>query len=309
MEVDSGPAPSGPSEPSFVVSAFGLVSRTISLWARKLLSYVAISALAGIGFIAIQAVVFWAMYGIVGLVGVGNVGTDPFSVLTQFLLFGGGGFDFLMALVLMLIGMVIYALVGGAVVKLALDNYGTPNAGSASASMGFALGRVATLIGAQLILGLILSGIMTPALIILAAAPASPYDPAFAGFMMTFAVVLFVSLAVMIYVSVRMRPLVAVVIAEDLSVMESIKRTFPLTSRCFWHVLGGTILLGITTAILAAVVGMLLSPMFVYSGYWGYVILAAVSALVINPLDYVFQGVLYKDLLSRSSSQTQQQWW
>ncbi|RDE16733.1 MAG: hypothetical protein C4K49_04210 [Candidatus Thorarchaeota archaeon] len=311
MEVDSGqgPVPSGPSEPNFVVGAFGLVSRTFSLWARKLLSYTAISALAGIGFIAIQVAVFWAIFGISGLANVGNVSTDPFGVLTDFLLYGSAGASFVVTLILMLIGMVIYAVVGGAVTKLALDNYGSPNAGSAGASVGFAVHRMTTLIGAQLILGLVLSAIMTPALIILAVIPLDPYNPAFAQYAMTLLVVLLVSVIVLLYVSVRIRPFIGVVIAEDSSAVGSIRRAFSLTSRCFWHIFGGTLLLGISTAIVGLVISMILTPALIYSPILGFVVLAALSATVINPLDYVFQGVLYKDLSSRTSSQKQQQWW
>jgi len=309
MERDSGPgpAPVEPAQPEFRVSAVSLVSRTFSVWSRRMPSYVAISSIAGIGLTGVEAIIFYVFLGWSGLVSVGTAATDPWSYLYNIFTSGTlSGFLLVMG-VLMVVEMVAYAVIGGAITKLALDNYGSPTSGSTGESLSFAWGRFPTLVGIEIVFKLLTFVISLPLLAMsFTILTIDPYDPNLLNTLATFFVIIIISFVVLAYVSIRFAPRVAVVVASDLSVGGSIKRTFSLTSRSFWHIFGGWLLLTISIGLLGSIITILLS---LFTDVMYTIAYTVITILLLNPLGYIFQAVLYKDLMSRAGAQSEQQWW
>jgi hypothetical protein len=99
------------------------------------------------------------------------------------------------------------------------------------------------------------------------------------------------------------------VIASGLSTGGSVKRTLSITSHNFWHTFGGVFLLAVVTIIIGIVISLLLSVFFFVSDVYTVILGGVVSSVLITPLNFVFQAVLYRDLDERSGIQSQQQLW
>jgi len=308
MGIDEGPGLATPNtgRSRFRVSALGLVSRTFALWSRGLVYYFVISCIVGLGLIPIEVAVLGAMYGAGGPI---SVSTDPLSLLPSFLVSGWDNTAVLVTVPLMLFGMIMFAIFGGAAAKLALDNYGTGNPGDAGFSVRFAFGRLWKLIGVQLLFSLVTTGVLLPANLMLAELPDDLLDPAVMSQVLALAPLLFISFAIVVYLSVRMAPLVALVVAEELSVVGAFKRTFQITKSRFWHVFGGRFMLGFAVLLIGEIIGIVLAPVVLHSAWLFNVALLIVSTMTTGPLNYVFQAVLYKDLISRIESGPEQQLW
>lgn len=67
--------------------------------------------------------------------------------------------------------------------------------------------------------------------------------------------VLFLFLLVLLYISIRLLPLIAVVVIEPVGPIAALKRSFSLTSGHFWRLLGFLLLLMVAFLIVAATVG------------------------------------------------------
>jgi hypothetical protein len=315
MENDDGLGlePSAPPEHDFTVSALDLVTRTLKVWVRKLPSYILIVGLLGVAFSLLQLAVFYALYGLLAFDLLLYVSSDIITTIMGFvtaepLL----AIEIIaIAIVLSVIGIIVNAIIAGGGIKFALDDYGSHQA-EVGASLSFAFSRLSTMIVAQLILTLIISGPMAPGLFLMLDSLASldPYNPTMEALsaILTGFVILGIGLIVSLYFGIRLAPTSAVVVAEDLSAIDSVKRAWALTTGNFWHIFGGQILLGIAVLIIAFVVEMLLSPVLVYGLNVMLFVLAIVSALLFSAISYVFAAVLYRDLESRSHVASKEYW-
>ena len=315
MENDDGLGlePSAPPEHDFTVSALDLVTRTLKVWVRKLPSYILIVGLLGVAFSLLQLAVFYALYGLLAfdllLYVSSDIITTIMGIVTAEPLLA---IEIIaIAIVLSVVGIVVNAIIAGGGIKFALDDYGSHQA-EVGASLSFAFSRLSTMIVAQLILTLIISGPMAPGLFLMLGSLASldPYNPtmeALSAILTGFAI-LGIGLIVSLYFGIRLAPTSAVVVAEDLSAIDSVKRAWALTTGNFWHIFGGQILLGIAVAIIAFVVELLLSPVLVYGLNVMLFVLAIVSALLFSAISYVFAAVLYRDLESRSHVASKEYW-
>jgi hypothetical protein len=310
MEIDSGPEPepAQPPERDYSVSATGLVSRTFKLWFRNILAYVVIVGIVSFIWAIAQSLVSILILGVdftdyfgsdptSFLLGIISILTDPFVTPTDIALFVP------VSIVIFILSLLIYAIIAGAAVKYALDDYGTKSA-DISESFSFATGRAVTLILAQLIIGLITGAIIAvPALLLVLSLFTGYVDLALIGL-----AAIMVAIVVILYVSIRLAPTIAVVIAEDLSAMDSVKRAWTITSGNFWHIFGGQILLGIAIFVVSLVIGIFAISFALAGGYLVTLIITAIASLLLSPLNYVFQAVLYKDLKSRAT-ESDQEWW
>ncbi len=275
------------AKPNFIVSFLGLVSRTFSLWSRRLHQYAIILALGAIAFVGIQAIVFVALFGPIGLVLIGVATVDSLELLISILTGTGWTPSFVLILVLLTIaGILLYAVVGGAATKLALDNYGTPEKGAIRSSLSFALSRLPTLMGASVLSILALMGL---ALLVALAAFAIGLVGLIGGLVLFF------------YVTVRLSPVLGVVIGENLSAYESVVRAYSITGGCFWHIFGGRILLTIAVNIIRYILAFVFLPIFILTGIWVLAVWTLFISVLLDPLGYIFQAVLYRDLVSRVS--------
>jgi hypothetical protein len=315
MENDDGLGlePSAPPEHDFTVSALDLVTRTLKVWVRKLPSYILIVGLLGVAFSLLQLAVFYALYGLLAfdllLYVSSDIITTIMGIVTAEPLLA---IEIIaIAIVLSVVGIIVNAIIAGGGIKFALDDYGSHQA-EVGASLSFAFSRLSTMIVAQLILTLIISGPMAPGLFLMLGSLASldPYNPTMEALsaILTGFVILGIGLIVSLYFGIRLAPTSAIVVAEDLSAIDSVKRAWALTTGNFWHIFGGQILLGIAVAIIAFVVELLLSPVLVYGLNVMLFVSAIVSALLFSAISYVFAAVLYRDLESRSHVASKEYW-
>ena len=315
MEKDEGLGlePSAPPEQDFTVSALDLVTRTFKVWVRKLPSYILIVGLLGAAYAVLQLAVFYAFYGLLAFDLLIYASSD---IITTFM-----GFVtaepvlaieiIIIAIVLSVVGMVVNAVIAGGGIKFALDDYGSHQA-DVGTSLSFAFSRLSTMIVAQLVLTLIISGAMAPGLFLSldALAAIDIYNPSMESLsaLMTGIAVLGVGFIVSFYFGIRLAPTSAVVIAEDLGAIDSVKRAWALTAGNFWHIFGGQFFMGIAMLVIAFGVEILLSPILVYGQNVRLYALAIFGALLLSAINYVFAAVLYRDLESRSRVVSQEYW-
>jgi len=310
MENDEGLGlePAAPPEQDFTVSAWDLVTRTFKIWVRKLPSYIIIVGLLGVAFSLLQFAVFYALYGTLAFDLVTYVSADIINTLlglaTAPTVMGIG--VIILAIVLTIVGIVVNAVIAGGGIKFALDDYGSHQA-DVGTSLSFAFSRLSTMIVAQFLLALIVSGALAPGMYFLFGALAAfdPFNPSMDALnmiMMALPLIL-IGLIVALYFSIRLSPTSAVVIAEDLGAIDSVKRAWELTTGNFWHIFGGQILLGIAVGFIGVVLGMLLFPLAFYGQALVLYVSVLISSLLFSAINYVFAAVLYKDLESRVVSQ------
>ena len=315
MENDDGLGlePSAPPEHDFTVSALDLVTRTLKVWVRKLPSYIVLVGLLGAAFSLLTFAVFYALYGLVAFDLLIYVSSDIINTLMGFALAEPmlAIEIIIIAVVLTIVGMVVNAVIAGAGIKFALDDYGAHQA-DVGASLSFAFSRLSTIIVVQFLVALIVTGALAPGMFLLLGAMAGidPYNPSAEALSMVLMALplLLIGGVIALYVGVRLNPASAVVVAEDLGAVDSIKRAWGLTSGNFWHIFGGQILLGIAVAIISMVLEILLFPLAFYGQAVMLYLLAIISSLVFGAISYVFAAVLYKDLESRSAVTSQEYW-
>jgi hypothetical protein len=318
MELGPGPGPE-PEQPvtqNFTVSATGLVSRTLSLWFRKIIQYLLI---VGVTILVWQFVclgALWLIWGDLALALTDYIASDPLSFISSIylmILYVDTPYEVLPTeqlgafiifdFVLMIVGTIIYAIVAGAAIKHALDDYGTRNS-DLGKSFSHATGRAFTLIIASIIVSILTSLGFLPAIAVLILSMLT-LD---LSLLMSALGLLLLGFIFVIYLITRLLPTTAVVIAEDRSAFESIKRAYSLSSGNVIHIFVGYILLMIAIIVIDLVVVLVLGPLVLIGSLISFILTILISSLVFGPIPYVFQAVLYKDLVSRSTTQSQD-WW
>ena len=315
MENDEGLGlePAAPPEQDFTVSALDLVTRTFKVWVRKLPSYILIVGLLGVAFSLLQFAVFYAVYGTLAFDLLLYVSTDIINTLLG--LATAEPFVAIeiaiIAIVLTVVGMIVNAVIAGGGIKFALDDYGSRQA-DVRTSLSFAFSRLSTMIVAQFLLTLIVAGALAPGMYLFLGAVASidPLNPSMEALsaMMMALPFIFIGLVVSLYFSIRLAPTNAVVIAEDLGAIDSLKRAWELTTGNFLHIFGGQILLGIAVGVIALVPGWLLVPLVFYDLALVLYVSVLISSLLFSAINYVFAAVLYRDLESRSRVVSEEYW-
>ncbi len=313
MEIGSGPGidDQAPPRGNFVVGATGLVSRTLSVWGRNILTFVILFGVLAAIFTIVRFFLLWMIFGdpILAQNLMGFMGTDPFSFfvglfsLVQFGLLSPSTMSTFVSvsLFLMVVSMIVYAVLIGATIKFSIDDYGRGHANTGE-SVSVAMGRSGTLIMAQLIVGFVSALLFAPALLYMLFVSVTIET------VTTLLTLILVTFVLVLYVSIRLAPTAAVVIVEDKSAIDSVKRAFDLTGGQFWHVFAGQIVLGIVVVILDIVVGMFLFGLTFGLGWLGGILPVAVSGLLFVAIPYVFQAVLYMDLEARDLETSQQLW-
>ena len=315
MENDEGLGlePAAPPEQDFTVSALDLVTRTLKVWVRKLPSYILIVGLLGVVFSLLQFAVFYALYGTLTFDLLLYVSTDIINTLLG--LATAEPFVaieiVIIAIVLTVVGMIVNAVIAGGGIKFALDDYGSHQA-DVGTSLSFAFSRLSTMIVAQFLLTLIVAGALAPGMYLFLGAFASfdPLNPSleFLDAMLMALPFVLIGLVVSLYFSIRLAPTNAVVIAEDLGAIDSLKRAWELTTGNFLHIFGGQILLGIAVGVIALVPGWLLVPLVFYDLALVLYVSVLISSLLFSAINYVFAAVLYRDLDSRLGVASQEYW-
>jgi hypothetical protein len=304
FEDDLGHDASQPMAQDYTVSATGLVSRTISLWSRKLAQYIIIVGVINAAFVAIPFVLLLILFDIIGTLGI-----DPINyVISLFFLESSPELAFIaMSIGFATIAFVINAIISGAAIKFTLDEYGG-NRGEIGTSFSHSFGRTLTIIIVQLILSFLVAIVLTPATILATRAlemidisdPFNPIIPPGAIELLMAALGFFVvGGIILIYFQTRFAPTLAIVIDTDLSAFDSLKKSWKLTSGKFFHVFGSLILLNIAVLILGLIVDAGLTfTLWPESSL--LVIESFISALLFSSLSLIFTAILYRDLMSRT---------
>ena len=284
------------------LSAYDIIATTIKLWYRKLFYYIIIVGLISVLSIGFSIVLLSLLFG-----SVGTIGVNPFTYLVN--IFFEATIDIPLVVVTIafaFFAFIINAFVLGAAIKFTLDEYGG-SGGDIRVSFSHSLGRIVPVIIVQFILSFLTAIIFTPASYFLNQAISmvditditNPIIPPAAIQLMLAGFALFaIGGLFLIYINVRFVAALAVVIDTDLSAVDSLKRSWKLSSGNFLHIFGSYILLSVVILIigmaLTVVLGFILLPLDTLT-----VIDAVLTALLISSLSYIFTAVIYRDLESR----------
>jgi hypothetical protein len=208
-----------------------------------------------------------------------------------------------------IVAFIVNAILTGAAIKFALDDYGglTAEVGS---SISYSFGKTTKIVTIQLLLALIVSAVTAPSLAMLNLALegidiTDPFNPIITPeamqFMMMGMLLLLVGSVFMLFISVKFAPAIAIVVDTDLSAIDSLKKSWQITNGNFLHVLGGQILIGIAVGILTAIVGIPLS-ILLFMNPWAIVLEVMITALLFSAPSMIYIAVLYRDLMARSGS-------
>lgn len=302
FEDDLGYDPSQPIGHNYTVNASKLVSRTFLVWFRNLLQYIIIIGILSATFIGVSFVLLLVLFDYLG-----TLGTDPLSFLISLILDPLSNPPLIaLSLGFAIVTFVINAIVIGAAIKFTLDEYGE-NRGAIGTSFSHSFGRTPTIIIVQLILSSFAAIFFTPATILIFRAfdlidisnPFNPIIPPGSLELLISAIsLLVVGGVVLIYINIRFAPTLAIVIDTDLSAIDSLKKSWELTSGNFFHVFGGLILLILATSVLGIVVNAVLVFTLLPESYL-LILESLILSIFFSALSYIFTVVLYRDLVSR----------
>lgn len=279
---------------------------------RRLGSYILIVGIISVLMSAVSFVVLYLFYGPAAFVLVDLIFSDPLGLLLLIIDYTGitDILLFVIVITLSIVTMLVGAIVGGGAIKFALQDYGNPGAGDVSSALSYGASRAVTLIVTQLLQGLVIAIPLLPGLgiMIVSAVAFDPMDPSTWTSIAAGGIILLVGALITLYLLVRLIPSIAVVVAEeDRSAVGAIKRAYQITGGAFWHTLGGVIILAIAIFVVALVLATIVGAVTFMSAALTLVGSLIIS-LLISPLNYIFQAVLYRDLESRAK-QEEADWW
>lgn len=298
--------PSQPISQDYTLSATGIVSRTLSLWLRKIVQYIIIVGVISSVLLAVSYVLLAVFFGTTGV-----LGTDPITYVINLFAYATLPDIALISISMgfAIIAFVVNAILGGAAIKFTLDEYGEGR-GDIGASFSHALGRAPTFIIAQLILSFIVGIILTPASILTIRAMeqidiSDPFNPVFPPGsieLLATAMGLFVLGGIfLLYIQTRLAATLGVVIDTELSAIESLKKSWELTSGNFLHVFGSVILLNLLVIVFGLAVSAVVAFTFLPVSTL-IVIESIITSLLFSAMTFIFTVVLYRDLSSRKGT-------
>jgi hypothetical protein len=319
---DSEPSDSsGPSASEYRLGVTDLIAQTFSLYARGFAKYILIVGILSTILAVFPLAILWILFGVEALTLVSYVGTSPssfmngmsslaFQLASQelipmpgfeititadlFVLFGVG-------LVISFVGAVIIAFISGSSIKYALEDYGGQPIEVGDA-FSFAGGRFGSLLITSFIQEFIIILVGLPGVLLLLTS-LTILDPTL---LLSGMFAFLAGMVITFFIQVRLFPASAVVVAEDKSAFDALKRAYHLTSGEFWHIFGGQILLGLITILFTALLPFAFDLFFVLE--ISNLIVSIISALLFTSLSFIYQAVLYRDLEARKSV-TKQEWW
>jgi hypothetical protein len=304
FEEDFGQDPSQPQAQNYTLNATGLISRTVSVWTRNLAKYIVIVGIVGAVSVAISFVLLFALFGLVGV-----IPSDPISyifsifTLTTFpdvtLIAVSLGFAF--------VAFVINAIVIGAAIKFALDDYGEQR-GDVGLSFSHSFGRISRIVFVQIVLSFLVTVVLTPGLILLTRAMdvidiSDPFNPIFPPgsieLLMSAFGLMIIGGIFLIYLQARFVPTLAIVLDTELSAIESLKKSWSLTRGNILHVLGGQFLAMLVTVAFSLIISIGVSAILLPIDLT-LVIESIITTLIFSAFSLIFGVVLYRDLVSRT---------
>ena len=272
----------------YELNASGLVGKTFNLWRRKLPIYVAIVGLVGVALALFQAIILFLIFGLQGFALLEFIGTSTLDTIFSLVFYNIPSIIFPL-IALTLIGLLVYVIVGGAAIKYALTDYMKPGAGNLNESFSFALKLAAPLLIVQFLQSLIILGLAALAVITIYSQPLVSLGTIFA----------------VLYIAARLAPAPAVVIAEERAPTDALSRTWQITGGLSLHVLIGQVLMAIVFMIVTIAISLAfgIGLAFIITSLEVIILVTTfVTSLLLSPLNYIFQAVIYKDLEARDVS-------
>ncbi len=289
----------------FTANAYEIVSRTINLWIRKIIQYVTIVGVARVVVLLVSGFVLFTVLGITGIIsqdlfnyifGLFSLTTPPDTTLI------------ILTVLFASILIIVNALVGGAAIKFTLDEYGYNN-GDISTSFSHSSHRFISLITVQVLLTFITAAALVPSATLATSALdmidiSDPFNPVFPPGSVELLLGAFAAMAlgflVVIYIQIRFAPTLAILMDSDLSVIDSLKKSWRITSGNFWHIFGAQILIGVAVFVINLVITFCAEFAFLTSSYYASLAGNILSALFVSAVNFIYTAVLYRDLSSRS---------
>ncbi len=303
FEDELGYDPSQPHIEDYTLSAFGLVSKTIGLWTGKFVQYVVIVGLVNVALTLISFVVLSTLFGIIGV-----LETDPISYV--FSIFTLTSFPDItriaISITFAVIAFVIGAVLIGAAIKFALDDYAGQEA-DIRMSFSHSFGKVAKIVTVQLVMTFIVSIVLFPSIALMTRSLegfdiSDPYNPIITPeaiqLMMMGSILLLVGGIFVLYISTRLYPAAAIVVDTDLSAIDALRKSWKITSGNVQHVIGAVFLMGIVTTLLG-LLGLGIAGVLSLNPY-AIIIEVSITSLLFSALFPIFITVLYRDLMSRT---------
>lgn len=302
---DLGLDSSQPSAYDYSLSATGLISRMFSLWSRKLTQYIIIIGFFGAACAGVSFLLLFTLFG-----GIGVIDAEPISYFFSFFTYTTlPDMTFItVTLLFAVVAFVINAIVIGATIKFALDDYSGIRA-DIGMSISHSTGKMMNLMIVQLLISLLISAATIPGLALMSSAMegfdiSDPFNPIFSPesieTLLTAFGLLLIGGIVVLYLVVRLAPTLAIVIDTDLSPIDSLKKSWELTSGNVVHVFAGQILLGIVMIVIGAIVSAVAYSLYPFD----LVVASIATALLFGSLNYIYAVVLYRDLSSRTGTST-----
>ena len=290
MGIDSRTNPRGRKTRSeYELNSSGLVGQTFDLWRRKLAVYVKIVGLIGVTLALIQAIILFLIFGLPGFALLEFIGTSPIDTIFRLVMYEIPIGILFPLIVLTLIGLLVYAIIGGAAIKYALTDYMNPGSGNLNESFSFALKLAAPLLIVQFLQSLIILGLAALAILTIYSQPLVSLGTIFA----------------VLYIAARLAPAPAVVIAEERAPTDALSRTWQITGGLSIHVLLGQVLMAIVFMIVTIAISLVfgIGLVFIITSLEVLILVTTfVTSLLLSPLNYIFQAVIYKDLEARDVS-------
>jgi len=304
FEEDLGFDPSQPRDEDYTLSATGLVSKTFGLWTRKIVQYIIIIGLVSVVTTLVSFVLLFTVFGTIGL-----LSPDPINYLFGvFVLPSTPDLTLIASTVVFgIITFVVNAILSGAAIKFALDDYGGQTA-EIGISFSHSLGKTTRILTVQVILSLIVSAVTGPSLALLTRGMegfdfSDPFNPIISPeafqFLIMGSILFMVGGIFILYFIIRFAPALAIVVDTDLSAIDSLKKAWELTSGNFLHVLGGQILIGLVVILFSMIIGLPLGFVLFLNPY-AVVFEVIFTALLFSAPSLIYIAVLYRDLMARS---------
>lgn len=294
------------SDQDYVLSATGLVSRTIDLWIKKLVSFIIIIGVVSAALLAVSYIVLLTMFGLTEV-----ASSDPINFLFSVYLLAPVTDPLYFTVSLLCTGaiFIVNVILAGAVIKFTLDSYGQ-DTGDIASSYRHSLGKFVPLLLYQILISALTAIVFVPGLYFTSSAMDqiiidfnnplnSVFPPGSIEMFMTGAMILFIGAFFLLFIQARLAPTLAIIVDTDQSVVDSIKQAWNLTSGNLLRILAAQILLIIAIMIFTFSISYGLSyvlgdvPIV-------YVIESIAVALFFSALNLIFVSILYRDLIARS---------
>jgi hypothetical protein len=296
----------------FMLSTTRLVSGTARLYSTEMPAYILMVGFVQFALGLLADLVFFSSSPVVRPLYTAAMGTDPFSVLTAALnLIGFSSNLIVPSLIYHLAGAAIMAVFTGGALHLGIHAYRQSSTGDIKVSLSHACKRAGTLIAIQLLTGSLILLVASPFIFALVRGvillyPISPY--AYLDALGHHLPLFLICLSGVAYVSSRFALAPVAAIAEDLSTMDAMRRSWRLYSGNSAHAFKGVLLLMTILGLLTGSLSLLALVTFFGFSTLMTLVPAAIIQILLSPIFCSFQVILYSDLLARRQSQTQR-WW